>query len=44
MGESQRLAIVYEDAGGGEAWVGARIPQVRGAISEGAPVRKHPTA
>lgn len=33
MSESLRLTIVYEDAGDG--WVGARIPQVRGAISEG---------
>lgn len=33
MSEALRLTIVYEDAGDG--WVGARIPQVRGAISEG---------
>ena len=34
MSEPLRLTIVYEDAGDG--WVLARIPQVRGAISEGA--------
>ncbi len=33
MSESLRLTIVYEDAGDG--WVLARIPQVRGAISQG---------
>lgn len=33
MSESLRLTIVYEDAGDG--WIGARIPQVRGAISQG---------
>lgn len=33
MSESLRLTIVYEDAGDG--WVGARIPPVRGAISQG---------
>lgn len=33
MSESLRLTIVYEDAGDG--WAGARIPQVRGAISQG---------
>lgn len=34
MSEPLRLTIVYEDAGDG--WVLARIPQVRGAISQGA--------
>lgn len=34
MSESLRLTVVYEDAGDG--WVLARIPQVRGAISQGA--------
>ena len=33
MSEPLRLTIVYEDAGDG--WVLARIPQVRGAISQG---------
>ncbi|MEJ7788213.1 MAG: type II toxin-antitoxin system HicB family antitoxin [Solirubrobacteraceae bacterium] len=33
MSESLRLTIVYDDAGDG--WIGARIPQVRGAISQG---------
>lgn len=33
MSESLRLTIVYEDAG--DDWVGSRIPQVRGAISQG---------
>lgn len=33
MSEPLRLTIVYEDAG--EGWVLARIPQVRGAISQG---------
>lgn len=33
MSESLRLTIVYEDAA--DDWVGARIPQVRGAISQG---------
>jgi len=36
MSESLRLTIVYEDAGDGDGWVVARIPQVRGAISQGA--------
>ena len=36
MSEPLRLAIVYEDAGDGDGWVVARIPQVRGAISQGA--------
>jgi predicted RNase H-like HicB family nuclease len=34
VSEPLRLTIVYEDAGDG--WVLARIPQVRGAISQGA--------
>lgn len=34
MRASISLTIVYEDAGGG--WVLARIPQVRGALSQGA--------
>ena len=33
MSDALRLTIVYEDAGDG--WVLARIPQVRGAISQG---------
>ncbi len=33
MSEPLRLTIVYEDAGDG--WVLARIPQVRGATSQG---------
>jgi predicted RNase H-like HicB family nuclease len=33
VSESLRLTIVYEDAGDG--WVLARIPQVRGAVSQG---------
>jgi len=33
MSEPLLLTIVYEDAGDG--WVLARIPQVRGAISQG---------
>jgi predicted RNase H-like HicB family nuclease len=33
MSEPLSLTIVYEDAGDG--WVLARIPQVRGAISQG---------
>jgi predicted RNase H-like HicB family nuclease len=33
MSEPLRLTVVYEDAGDG--WVLARIPQVRGAISQG---------
>jgi predicted RNase H-like HicB family nuclease len=36
MSEPLRLTIVYEDAGDGDGWVVARIPQVRGAISQGA--------
>ena len=36
MTEPMRLTIVYEDAGDGDGWVVARIPQVRGAISQGA--------
>lgn len=36
MSEPLRLTIVYEDAGDGDGWVIARIPQVRGAISQGA--------
>ena len=35
MSEPLRLTIVYEDAGDGDGWVVARIPQVRGAISQG---------
>ena len=34
MSEPLRLTIVYEDAGDG--WVLARIPQVRGVVSQGA--------
>ena len=34
VSEPLRLTIVYEDAGDG--WVLARIPQVRGVISQGA--------
>jgi predicted RNase H-like HicB family nuclease len=33
VSEPLRLTIVYEDAGDG--WVLARIPQVRGALSQG---------
>lgn len=33
MSAALRLTIVYEDAGDG--WIGAHIPQVRGAISQG---------
>jgi predicted RNase H-like HicB family nuclease len=33
MSKPLRLTIVYEDAGDG--WVLARIPQVRGAMSQG---------
>jgi predicted RNase H-like HicB family nuclease len=33
MSEPLRLTIVYEDAGDG--WVLARIPEVRGAVSQG---------
>ena len=36
MSEPLRLTIVYEDAADGDGWVVARIPQVRGAISQGA--------
>lgn len=36
MSEPLRLTIVYEDAGDGDGWVVARIPEVRGAISQGA--------
>lgn len=36
MSEPLRLTIVYEDACDGDGWVVARIPQVRGAISQGA--------
>jgi predicted RNase H-like HicB family nuclease len=36
MSESLRLTIVYEDAGDGDGWIVARIPQVRGVISQGA--------
>lgn len=36
MSAPLRLTIVYEDAGDGDGWVVARIPQVRGAISQGA--------
>jgi predicted RNase H-like HicB family nuclease len=35
MSEPLRLTIVYEDAGDGDGWVVARIPQVHGAISQG---------
>ena len=35
MSEPLCLTIVYEDAGDGDGWVVARIPQVRGAISQG---------
>lgn len=34
MTESLRLTIVYEDAGDG--WILARVPEVPGAISQGA--------
>ena len=34
MTEPLRLTIVYEDAG--DSWVTARVPEVPGAISEGA--------
>ena len=37
MSEPLRLTIVYEDAGDGDGWVVACIPQVRGAISQGQP-------
>ncbi len=33
MSDPLRLTILYEDAGDG--WVLARIPQVRGAVSQG---------
>jgi len=36
MSEPLRLTIVYEDAGDRDGWVVARIPEVRGAISQGA--------
>ena len=36
MSEALLLTIVYEDAGDGDGWVVARIPQVHGAISQGA--------
>jgi len=36
MSEPLRLTIVYEDASDGDGWIVARIPQVRGAISQGA--------
>ena len=36
MSEPLRLTIIYEDAGDGDGWVVARIPEVRGAISQGA--------
>ncbi len=36
MSETLRLTIVYEDAGDGDGWVLARIPEVRGVISQGA--------
>jgi len=35
MSEPLKLTIVYEDAGDNDGWVVARIPQVRGAISQG---------
>jgi predicted RNase H-like HicB family nuclease len=35
MSEPLHLTIVYEDAGDGDGWIVARIPQVRGAISQG---------
>ena len=37
MSEPLRLTIVYEDAGDGDGWVVARIPQVRSAIIQGQP-------
>jgi predicted RNase H-like HicB family nuclease len=37
MSEPLRLTIVYEDAGDDDGWVVARIPRVRGAISQGQP-------
>jgi hypothetical protein len=37
MSEPLRLTIVYEDAGDGDGWVVARIPQTWGAISQGQP-------
>jgi hypothetical protein len=40
MSEPLRLTIVYEDAGDGDGWVVARIPQVRGPISQGNPTRR----
>jgi predicted RNase H-like HicB family nuclease len=36
MSEPLRLTIVYQNAGDDDGWVVARIPRVRGAISQGA--------
>jgi predicted RNase H-like HicB family nuclease len=36
MSEPLRLTVVYEDADDGDGWVVARIPQGRGATSQGA--------
>ncbi len=36
MSETLQLTILYEDAGDGDGWVVARIPQVQGAVSQGA--------
>ena len=37
MSEPLRLTIVYEDAGDGDGWVVARIPQVRVQSARGQP-------
>jgi len=35
MGDTLRLTIVYEDAGDGDGWIMASIPEVPGALSQG---------
>ena len=35
MSEPLRLTIVYEDAGDGDGWIMASIPEVPGALSQG---------
>jgi hypothetical protein len=40
MSEPLRLTIVYEDAGDGDGWVVARIPQVRVQSARGQPAEE----
>ena len=35
MSDTLRLTIVYEDAGDGDGWIMASIPEVPGALSQG---------